>query len=141
MHRKNSRIIPALAVALRVAILAAVSMLVAAVAILAFAAAGQANAAPVTAWQVKSVTEQANAAGHLNGAPAQEWAACQAAYHYHHVNVTPRLYANRALWQRAYDAALNAAKHADPGMRRDIDNYVYRDTGWEHIAYDCYPDA
>ena len=72
--------------------------------------------------------------------PVQEPAACSAAYHFHHVNAVPALYADEALWQAAYRAAWQAARHAGPEMRADIDRWLFTDHGWSLVRHDCNPD-
>ena len=138
MHRKNSRVIPALALARHILAVMALAAFVAAAVLLAFSTVSQANAATSTAWQVKSVMGLASTVGHP-ATPAQEWAACTAAYHFRHVNA--KEHGNERLWQSAYHAAVRAASYADAGMHYDIDHYLFTGQGWEHIAYDCHPDA
>ena len=74
-------------------------------------------------------------------APARERAACSAVYHFHHVNATPALYADEALWQAAWHHAWHEANFADPQMRTDIHHWLFTDHGWSAVAYDCQPHA
>ena len=70
----------------------------------------------------------------------QENAACAAIYHYHHVNATPALYADEALWQSAWHHAWHMAGYADPEMRYSIRHYLWTDRTWSAVGYDCYPE-
>ena len=76
----------------------------------------------------------------VTATPAQEAAACSAAYHFHHVSTVPRLYADEALWRAAREHAWDAARHADPVLRRDIDTWINAERGWSLVRYDCNPD-
>ena len=92
------------------------------------------------AFTIGTVTHAASAhAAEVTATPAQEAAACRAVYHFHHVNADD--YADEALWQAAYRAAWQAARHAGPGMRADIDRWLFTDHGWSLVRSDCDPQA
>ena len=105
---------------MRIRKLAAAVLLVAASVTTAFTA-GTIGASPASASVVTS----------------RDTAACEAAYHFHHVNAVPSLYGNEALWQSAYRAAMDAAQKASPDVSGVIVHYLREGDQWSWVRAAC----
>ena len=63
--------------------------------------------------------------------------ACEAAYHFHHVNADPRLYSDEAVWQGAYAAAQDAAWKAGPEVSGPVVFWLREGTLWSDVRAAC----
>ena len=77
----------------------------------------------------------AASAGTVTSSP--DAAACSAVYHFHHVNTVPSLYADEALWQSAYRAAMDAALKASPDVSGVIVHYLREGDQWSWVRAAC----
>ena len=66
-------------------------------------------------------------------------AACQSAYHFHHVNAVEALYGDEELWQGTYAAALHTAREASQAVAGPVVHWLYEGTGWSAVRAACVP--
>ena len=65
--------------------------------------------------------------------------ACEAAYHFHHVNAVEALYGDEEVWQGTYAAALHTAREASQAVAGPVVHWLYEGTGWSAVRAACVP--
>lgn len=73
--------------------------------------------------------------------PAADQAACSAVEWYRHVDTTPSLYRDRALWEQARADAVRTADHASAPLHFAIWRYIKTDRNYGRVIRICQKDT